>query len=64
MNWLLGSDPGGHQILYITTGEDQGIYYWDTNHFFTKSSEGEGDTYFLTDTFTEFCKLLTDVVEV
>lgn len=57
---VIGSDPGGHQILFITAGEDKGIYYWDTNHFFKKSREGEGDTYFLTDTFTEFCNLLHD----
>lgn len=57
---VIGSDPGGHQILYITTGEDKGIYYWDTNHFFKKSREGEGNTYFLADTFNEFCDLLRD----
>lgn len=57
---VIGSDPGGHQILYITAGEDKGIYYWDTNHFFAKSSEGEGDTYFLANSFTEFCDSLRD----
>ena len=57
---VVGSDPGGHQILYITTGEDKGIYYWDTNHFFAKSREGEGDTYFIAASFTEFCDLLRD----
>lgn len=57
---VIGSDPGGHQILYITAGEDKGIYYWDTNHFFAQSSKGEGDTYFLAESFDDFCNLLTD----
>ena len=30
---VIGRDPGGHQLLYITEGEDKGIYYWDANHF-------------------------------
>lgn len=57
---VIGNDPGSHQILYITAGEDKGIYYWDTNHFFAQSSEAEGDTYFLAESFAGFCQLLTD----
>ena len=56
----IGHDQGGHQLLYITDGEDKGIYYWDHNHIFAKSAEGEGDTYFVADNFTEFCALLQD----
>jgi hypothetical protein len=57
---VIGTDQGGHDILFITEGEDKGIYYWDHNHFFAKSKEGEGDTYFLADTFTEFYDMLRD----
>ena len=57
---VIGSDPGGHQILFITSGADKGVYYWDTNHFFAQSSKEEGDTYFLAASFSEFCELLTD----
>jgi hypothetical protein len=56
---VIGKDPGGHQLLYITTGEDKGIYYWDTNHFFAQSSE-QGNAYFVADSFTEFCDSLQD----
>jgi len=37
---IIGNDPGGHQLLYITHGEDEGIYYWDHNHFFPQSRGG------------------------
>jgi hypothetical protein len=56
---IIGRDPGGHKILYITEGEDAGIYFWDTNHFFPQSAEN-GDTYFVAKTFTEFCDSLQD----
>jgi hypothetical protein len=57
---VVGHDQGGHQILLVTDGENKGLYYWDHNHFFAKSSEAEGDTYFVADTFTEFCDSLKD----
>ena len=56
---IIGADQGGGIILYITAGEDQGIYYWDHAHFFPQSSQEEGNTYFLADSFTDFCQLLT-----
>jgi len=55
---IIGADQGGGIILYITAGEEQGIYYWDHAHFFPQSSQEEGNTYFLADSFAEFCQLL------
>lgn len=56
---VIGRDPGGHQLLYITEGEDKGIYYWDANYFFAQSSE-QGNTYFVADSFMAFCESLRD----
>jgi hypothetical protein len=58
---LIGADPGGHFILYITAGENQGIYYWDHNNFLSPGAEeGAANTYFIASSFTEFCDLLAD----
>ncbi len=57
---LIGSDPGGRFLLYVTSGEDKGIYYWDDTHFFPQSSEEEGDTYYVAGSFAEFCSSLKD----
>ena len=57
---IIGADPGGGMLLYITAGEDMGIYYWDHAHFFSQSSEEEGNTYFVAPSFAAFCSLLTD----
>lgn len=55
---LFGSDPGGGFLMYITAGEDQGVYYWDHAHFFPQSSEEEGNTYFVAASFDEFMSSL------
>jgi len=55
---IIGADQGGGIILYITAGDDKGIYYWDHAHFFPQSSQEEGNTYFLADSFDDFYKLL------
>lgn len=53
---IIGSDPGGGILTYITSGEDKGVYYWDHAHFFSQSSEEEGNTYFVADSFDDFCR--------
>lgn len=55
---IIGSDPGGGMITYVTAGEDKGIYYWDHSHFFPQSSKEEGNTYFLADSFDDFMAAL------
>ena len=55
---LFGSDPGGGFLMYITDGEDKGVYYWDHAHFFPQSSEEEGNTYFVADSFDGFIAAL------
>lgn len=57
---IIGADPGGGMLLYITAGEDAGVYYWDHAHFFAQSSEEEGNTYFVAPSFAAFCTLLKD----
>lgn len=57
---IIGKDPGGSFLIYTIAGEDRGIYYWDKNYLFAKSSESEGNAYFVADSFTEFCDLLAD----
>lgn len=51
---LIGSDPGGRFLLYVTSGEEKGIYYWDDSNFFFQSSEEEGNTYFVANSFDDF----------
>ena len=55
---LIGSDPGGRFLLYVTSGEEKGIYYWDHSHFFPQSSEEEGNTYFVANSFDDFMATL------
>lgn len=59
---IIGADQGGGIILYITAGDDKGIYYWDHAHFFPQSSQEEGNTYFLADSFDDFYKLLKSYI--
>ena len=51
---VIGHDPGGHQLLLITDGDDKGGYYWDHNNFFPRSANGGRNTYFVADDFTAF----------
>lgn len=55
---IIGSDPGGGMLFYLTKGEEKGIYYWDHAHYLESSSTEEGNTYFIADDFDRFCKLL------
>jgi hypothetical protein len=55
---LIGKDRGGNFLLYTVAGEDQGIYYWDTRNFFPQSTDGNGNTYFVAESFTDFCNSL------
>jgi hypothetical protein len=55
---IFGKEPGGGMLMYITAGENKGVYYWDHSHFFPESDEEEGNTYFVADSFAEFCAKL------
>lgn len=57
---IIGRDPGGRFLIYITEGEDKGIYYWDDTNFFPQSTEEDGNTYFVADSFAQFCDSLVN----
>ena len=57
---LFGCDPGGRFLMYVTEGEQKGVYYWDDTHFYPQSREEDGDTYFIADSFAEFYDSLMD----
>jgi hypothetical protein len=59
---IIGTDPGGGMLTYITAGEDKGVYYWDHAHFFESSTEEDGNTYFVADSFADFCSILRPFV--
>ncbi|MBO0358830.1 SMI1/KNR4 family protein [Hymenobacter sp. BT186] len=61
--FIFGREPGGALLTYITTGEDKGVYLWDHAHFFPQSSEEDGNTYFVADSFADFCAQLKPFVE-
>jgi hypothetical protein len=61
--FIFGRDPGGVLLTYITTGEDKGIYLWDHAHVFPNSTEEDGNTYYVADSFAEFCAKLEPFVE-
>ena len=42
-------------IVLLCSGEDAGIYYWDDTYHFSCSND-ESNTYFISDTFTDFVK--------
>lgn len=56
---LIGSDPGSNLILMIPHGEDQGLYYWDHTHFFPDSSEENGNTYYICDSFQSLLEIIS-----
>jgi hypothetical protein len=60
---IIGTDPGGGMLTYITAGEDKGIYYWDHSHDFDTSTEEDGNTYFVADSFVDFSNKLRPSVE-
>ena len=50
---LIGDFQDGGFLLLIPDGDDKGVYYYD--HAFTfESSDDDGNTYFLADTFDAF----------
>ncbi|HEX8657621.1 MAG TPA: SMI1/KNR4 family protein [Hymenobacter sp.] len=59
---IFGKEPGGGMLLYITAGENRGVYFWDHSHFFPESDEEEGNTYFMADSFADFCTKLEPFV--
>lgn len=54
---LIGSDAGNGWILLVCDGENDGIWYYDHSYSFKQSTD-ELNTYFISETFTDFLKML------
>ena len=50
---LIGDFQDGGFLLLIPDGDDKGVYYYD-HAFMFESSDDDGNTYFLADTFDAF----------
>jgi hypothetical protein len=51
---IIAGDPGGAFFILGTQGEERGVYLWDHQHRYPGSSEEEGNTFFLSDSFTSW----------
>jgi len=54
---IIGHDPGNGILLLVNDGKKNGIYYYDHAYTFSQSSDEE-NTYFITETFTDFIESL------
>jgi len=61
--FIFGREPGGALLTYITSGDDKGVYLWDHAHFFAQSTEEDGNTYFVAESFADFCAKIEPFVE-
>jgi hypothetical protein len=52
---IIGTSYQHGFIVLLCAGEDAGVYYWDDTYEFP-CSNGEANTYFIADTFTELVK--------
>ena len=52
---IIGTSLENGFIVLICSEEDPGVYYWDDTYHFEQSDD-ESNTYFITDTFTDFLK--------
>lgn len=57
---IVGSDPGGAFFILGTTPPNVGVFFWDHQHFFDKSSDENGNTYLIAESFTEWIESLRD----
>lgn len=55
--FIFGIEIGGGKFIYITEGQDKGVYFWDSNHSL-ESSEIDENVYFLAASFEEFLSLI------
>jgi len=56
---ILGAGAGTMLFILGTDGADAGVYCWDHAHAPEGSSEADGNTFRVADTFTEFLNALT-----
>ena len=54
---IFAPDPGGTLFL-LDCGRPGGVYFWDHQHFFDISSEEDGNTHQIADTFAGFLDAL------
>jgi len=58
---IIGGDPGGAFYILGTIAPDAGIYFWDHQHFLDGSSEEDGNTYFIIQSFTDWLESLREM---
>lgn len=58
---IVGGDPGGAMFILGTTVDFSGIYLWDHQHRYAGSSEENGNTFFIADTFSTWIQTLQEL---
>ena len=58
---IVGGDPGGAMFILGTLAGSKGVYLWDHQHRYTGSSEENGNTFFIAETFTTWIQTLQEL---
>lgn len=58
---VIGEDPGGAMFILGTTPDFKGVYLWDHQHRYTGSSEENGNTFLLAETFSAWLRTLREL---
>jgi hypothetical protein len=58
---IVGGDPGGAMFILGTTVDFSGIYFWDHQHWYAGSSEENGNTFFIAETFSTWIQTLQEL---
>lgn len=55
---IIGNDQGGSFLLFITDGDEKGVYFWDDSHFFEQTTD-EKNIYLIAEDFVDFLNKIT-----
>lgn len=60
---IIGNDQGGSFLLFITIGDEKGIYFWDDSCFFERTTD-EKNIYLIAGDFSAFLdKIANHVID-